>query len=160
MPVPEELGGFGMLLADVNRKQCRLAYYAHTTALAVDIHLYWLGVAADLWRAGNTSLEWLLRAAVAGKVFAAGHGFAAVDHQGRAHRRSCMPLCPAKRQALRSKKPGMCSACAPRAVMTPCSTGCFGGSLYRSRDAGGSCRHRPFRVGHLRLGGIRLCSRV
>jgi hypothetical protein len=31
------------------------------------------GLAADLWRAGDRSLEWLLRGAVAGNVYAAGH---------------------------------------------------------------------------------------
>jgi alkylation response protein AidB-like acyl-CoA dehydrogenase len=43
------------------------------TALGVNMHLYWTGVAADLWRAGDKSLEWLLREAAAGEVFAAGH---------------------------------------------------------------------------------------
>ena len=37
------------------------------------MHLYWTGVATDLWRAGDKSLEWLLKGAVAGEVFAAGH---------------------------------------------------------------------------------------
>lgn len=37
------------------------------------MHLYWTGVAADLWRAGDTSLQWLLEEAVGGEVFAAGH---------------------------------------------------------------------------------------
>ena len=37
------------------------------------MHLYWLGVAADLWRRGDTSLEWILREAAAGEIFAAGH---------------------------------------------------------------------------------------
>jgi alkylation response protein AidB-like acyl-CoA dehydrogenase len=37
------------------------------------MHLYWTGVAADLWRAGDRSLEWLLKGAVEGEVFAAGH---------------------------------------------------------------------------------------
>jgi len=55
--VPEELGGLGMSLAQVCREQGRLAYYAHATALAVNMHLYWTGVAADLWRAGDKSLE-------------------------------------------------------------------------------------------------------
>jgi alkylation response protein AidB-like acyl-CoA dehydrogenase len=50
-----------------------LAYHAHATALAVNMHLYWTGVAADLWRAGDTSLEWMLKGAVNGEVFAAGH---------------------------------------------------------------------------------------
>jgi len=73
MNVPEELGGMGMSLAEVCQEQRRLAYHAAPTALAVNMHLYWTGVAADLWRAGDKSLEWLLRGAVAGEVFAAGH---------------------------------------------------------------------------------------
>ena len=39
----------------------------------MNMHLYWVGVAADLWRAGDRSLEWILRGAVNGEVFAAGH---------------------------------------------------------------------------------------
>ena len=73
MAVPEDLGGRGMSLAEVCREQRRLAYYAHATALAVNMHLYWTGVAADLRRAGDDSLEWLLKAAAEGAVFAAGH---------------------------------------------------------------------------------------
>src|SRR5688572_13829657 len=73
MPIPTELGGQGMTLAEVAREQRRLAYYAAPTALAVNMHLYWLGVAADLWRAGDKSLEWLLVEAARGHVFAAGH---------------------------------------------------------------------------------------
>ena len=73
MDVPEELGGMGMSLAQVCPEQRRLAYHAAPTALAVNMHLYWTGVAADLWRAGDKSLEWLLKGAVAGEVFAAGH---------------------------------------------------------------------------------------
>ncbi|MGH9516116.1 MAG: acyl-CoA dehydrogenase family protein [Terriglobales bacterium] len=73
LPVPKEFGGAGMTLAEVCLEQRRLAYYAPATALAVNMHLYWLGVAADLWRSGDHSLEWILREAVAGEVFAAGH---------------------------------------------------------------------------------------
>src|SRR5258705_4911662 len=62
-----------MTLAEVAREQRRLAYYAAPTALALKMHLYWLGVAADLWRAGDTSLQWILEEAVRGHVFAAGH---------------------------------------------------------------------------------------
>lgn len=71
--VPEDLGGRGMSLAEVCREQRRLAYYAPATALAVNMHLYWTGVAADLRRAGDNSLEWLLKEAANGAVFAAGH---------------------------------------------------------------------------------------
>lgn len=73
IPVPRELGGRGLTFAECMREQRRLAYYAHATALAVNMHLYWVGVAADLWRAGDRSLEWVLRGAVDGEVFAAGH---------------------------------------------------------------------------------------
>src|SRR5688500_12687401 len=48
--VPTELGGHGRTLAEVSREQRRLAYHAAPTALAVNMHLYWTGVAADLWR--------------------------------------------------------------------------------------------------------------
>jgi alkylation response protein AidB-like acyl-CoA dehydrogenase len=73
LPVPKEFGGWGMALAEVCREQRRLAYFAPATALAVNMHLYWVGLAADLWRRGDTSLEWILRDAAAGEVFAAGH---------------------------------------------------------------------------------------
>ena len=73
MGVPRELGGQGLSLADVCRQQRRLAYHAPATALGINMHVYWIGVAADLWRAGDKSLEWVLREAMAGEVFAAGH---------------------------------------------------------------------------------------
>jgi alkylation response protein AidB-like acyl-CoA dehydrogenase len=71
--VPKEMGGRGFTLAEVCREQRRLAYYAPATALGINMHLYWIGVAADLWRAGDRSLEWMLREAAAGEIFAAGH---------------------------------------------------------------------------------------
>jgi alkylation response protein AidB-like acyl-CoA dehydrogenase len=73
MAVPKELGGLGKSLAETCREQRRLAYSAPATALAVNMHVYWTGVAADLWRSGDKSLEWLLKAAASGEVFAAGH---------------------------------------------------------------------------------------
>jgi alkylation response protein AidB-like acyl-CoA dehydrogenase len=73
LPVPREFGGAGLTLAEMCREQRRLAYYAPATALAVNMHLYWIGVAADLWRRGDASLEWILREAAAGEIFAAGH---------------------------------------------------------------------------------------
>ena len=73
LAVPTELGGAGLSLAGVAQQQRRLGYYAAPTALAINMHLYWTGNAADLWRAGDTSLRWLLEAAAAGEVFAAGH---------------------------------------------------------------------------------------
>ena len=63
----------GLSLAGVAQEQRRLGYHAAPTALAINMHLYWTGNAADLWRAGDTSQRWLLEAAAAGEVFAAGH---------------------------------------------------------------------------------------
>jgi alkylation response protein AidB-like acyl-CoA dehydrogenase len=37
------------------------------------MHMYWIGLASDLRRLGDNSLEWMLREAMAGEVFAAGH---------------------------------------------------------------------------------------
>lgn len=73
LPLPTEFGGRGMSLAEVCAEQRRLAYYAAPTALALNMHLYWVGVAADRWRAGDDSLRWVLEAASQGHVFAAGH---------------------------------------------------------------------------------------
>jgi len=73
MPVPKELGGAGMALAEVCRQQRRLAYYAPATALGINMHLYWVGVAADLWRQGDHSLKWMLTDPMEGEVFNAGH---------------------------------------------------------------------------------------
>jgi alkylation response protein AidB-like acyl-CoA dehydrogenase len=74
MPIPRELGGEGMTLAEVCREQRRLAYRAPATALATNMHLYWMGVAADMYRLGDTSLAWMLEEGARGEVFAAGHG--------------------------------------------------------------------------------------
>ncbi len=73
LAVPTELGGQGFDLAELCREQRTLAYYAAPTALAVNMHLYWTGVAADLWRSGDKSLQWMLEKAVEGDIFAAGH---------------------------------------------------------------------------------------
>ena len=73
LPLPSEFGGAGVTLAGMCRQQRRLAYHAPATALGVNMHIYWVGVAADLWRRGDTSLEWMLRDAAAGEIFAAGH---------------------------------------------------------------------------------------
>ncbi|HEX6568912.1 MAG TPA: acyl-CoA dehydrogenase family protein [Acidimicrobiales bacterium] len=73
-PLPTDLGGSGLSLAEVNRLQRRLAYHAPATALAVNMHLYWVGLAADLRRMGAPGGDWILDKAAAGEVLAAGHG--------------------------------------------------------------------------------------
>jgi hypothetical protein len=45
----------------------------------MSMHSYWIGLATELDRAGDTSLHWILEAAVAGEVFAAGHAEAGND---------------------------------------------------------------------------------
>ncbi|HET7721287.1 MAG TPA: acyl-CoA dehydrogenase family protein, partial [Acidimicrobiales bacterium] len=72
--LPQEFGGPGLDLAGVCAQQRRLAHAAPATALAINMHLYWTGVAADRWRAGDRSLEWILAETAQGEVFAAGHG--------------------------------------------------------------------------------------
>ena len=73
LAVPTELGGRGFTLAQVVREQRRLGSHAPATALAINMHLYWTGIAADLWRAGDKSQKWILDEAARGAVFAAGH---------------------------------------------------------------------------------------
>jgi alkylation response protein AidB-like acyl-CoA dehydrogenase len=72
--IPKAFGGAGLNLAEACKEQARLAYRAPATAIAVNMHLYWTGVAADLNRAGDHTLDWLLKDAADGEVFAAGHG--------------------------------------------------------------------------------------
>jgi alkylation response protein AidB-like acyl-CoA dehydrogenase len=77
--VPAHLGGWGLSLAELAASQRRLARYAPATALATTMHSYWIGIAAELERAGDTSLRWILEAAVDGEVIAAGHAEAGND---------------------------------------------------------------------------------
>ncbi len=74
MAVPKEFGGLGMTHAEVQQETRRLAYHAAPTALALNMHIYWTGVAADLLRSGDESMRFVLEEAGKGKVFAAGHG--------------------------------------------------------------------------------------
>lgn len=68
--VPIEFGGFGLSLTEVAHEQIRLAAAAPATALAVNMHLVWTGVARTLHDRGDDSLEFVLRDAAAGEVFA------------------------------------------------------------------------------------------
>ena len=77
--VPVHLGGWGLDLAQLAASQRRLARHAPATALAMTMHSYWIGIATELERMGDTSLRWILEAAVDGEVFAAGHAEAGND---------------------------------------------------------------------------------
>ena len=71
--LPTDFGGNDMNLFEVGRLTRKLAYYAPPTALALNMHNYWVGLAADLRRAGDKSLDWLLELASKGEILAAGH---------------------------------------------------------------------------------------
>jgi alkylation response protein AidB-like acyl-CoA dehydrogenase len=80
--IPREFGGEGMSVAETGQELRRLAYRAPATALAMNMHLYWMGIAADLRRFGDSSLEWMLQEGAAGEVFAAGHAEVGNDLPG------------------------------------------------------------------------------
>ncbi len=71
--VPKEFGGLGLNLAEVAAETRRLAYYAPATAVGLNMHNYWVGLCADVSRSGDSSLDWLLKRAGEGEIFAAGH---------------------------------------------------------------------------------------
>lgn len=76
-PVPSDMGGAGLSLEELVLAQRRLASYAPATALGVNMHLVWVQVARflqDRGRGGESegSLDWVLRDAAAGEIFAFG----------------------------------------------------------------------------------------
>lgn len=77
--VPERLGGAGLTLEEVAREQVRLAGAAPATALAVNMHLVVTGLAALLVARGDDAVEFVLRDAAAGEVFAFGNSEAGND---------------------------------------------------------------------------------
>ena len=70
--VPAELGGAGLGLAEASILQQRLATAAPATALAINMHLVWTGIAAVLGARGIDSLRFVQDGAAAGEVFAFG----------------------------------------------------------------------------------------
>ncbi len=74
LALPTQYGGAGFTLSQVGQLQERLAQYAPATALALNMHHYWVGTAADMQRMGDNSMGFVLRDAADGHIFAAGHG--------------------------------------------------------------------------------------
>jgi alkylation response protein AidB-like acyl-CoA dehydrogenase len=68
--VPKRFGGAGLSLLEAVREQQRLAAAAPATALAVNMHLIWTGVAKSMFERGDDALEFVLREAAAGELFA------------------------------------------------------------------------------------------
>jgi alkylation response protein AidB-like acyl-CoA dehydrogenase len=89
--VPKEFGGLGLTLLEICREQRRLARRSAPTALATNMHLTATGIAADLWRRGDSSQVWILEEAAKGGVFAYGYSESGNDLEviyaaGRAER--------------------------------------------------------------------------
>lgn len=70
--VPVEFGGLGLTLQEMTREQLRLAGAAPATALSVNMHQVWLGVARVVHATGEDSMDWVFTDAVAGEVFGFG----------------------------------------------------------------------------------------
>lgn len=70
--VPEELGGAGLTLEEMTREQMRLAAAAPATALAVNMHQVWVGVARTVHASGDDSCDFILHEAAAGEIFGFG----------------------------------------------------------------------------------------
>lgn len=70
--VPTALGGAGLGLAEASVLQQRLATAAPATALAINMHLVWTGIARVLAGRGIDSLRFVQEGAAAGEVFAFG----------------------------------------------------------------------------------------
>ncbi|MBX3086913.1 MAG: acyl-CoA/acyl-ACP dehydrogenase [Cryobacterium sp.] len=68
--VPEQFGGKGLSLQEVAEEQKRLAAASAATALAVNMHLIWTGVALVLNRQSDHSLDFVLEEAARGELFA------------------------------------------------------------------------------------------
>lgn len=79
MFVPEADGGLGLGLAGAAQLQRRLATAAPATALAINMHLVWTGVAHVLAARGDSSLDYVLREAAEGEIFAFGNSEAGND---------------------------------------------------------------------------------
>lgn len=79
----DELRAAGYLrprsLLETARDQRLLAAYAPATALGINMHLVWTGVARVLHDRGDSSLDWVLADAAAGELFAFGNSEAGND---------------------------------------------------------------------------------
>ncbi|MDQ0075766.1 acyl-CoA dehydrogenase family protein [Arthrobacter oryzae] len=77
--VPASDGGLGLGLEAAAQLQRRLATAAPATALAINMHLVWTGVAHVLAARGDSSLDFVLREAAQGEIFAFGNSEAGND---------------------------------------------------------------------------------
>ncbi len=71
--LPEHLGGLGLDLAELGAEQRRMARYSPATALSTSMHLYWVGLAADLHRLGLPEADLISGYVANGEILASGH---------------------------------------------------------------------------------------
>src|SRR6478752_3274204 len=90
--VPASDGGPGSGLRAAAQCQRRLATAAPATALAVNMHLVWTGVAHVLAARGDSSLDFVLQEAAQGEVFAFGNSEAGNDSVLFDSRTEAVPL--------------------------------------------------------------------
>jgi alkylation response protein AidB-like acyl-CoA dehydrogenase len=90
--VPTADGGLGLGLAEAAQLQRLLATAAPATALAVNMHLVWTGVAQVLAARGDSSLNFILQEAAQGEVFAFGNSEAGNDSVLFDSRTEAVPL--------------------------------------------------------------------
>ena len=70
--VPKEFGGGGLSLAEMTRVQRELAGASPGTALGVNMHQVWVGVARVMHAAGLAEADFLFEAALNGEIFGFG----------------------------------------------------------------------------------------
>lgn len=90
--VPASDGGKGLGLEAAAQCQRRLATAAPATALAVNMHLVWTGVAHVLKARGDDSLDFVLKEAAGGEIFAFGNSEAGNDAVLFDSRTTAVPL--------------------------------------------------------------------
>src|SRR3712207_3946790 len=90
--VPAPDGGMGFGLEAAAQCQRRLATAAPATALAVNMHLVWTGVAHVLKARGDDSLDFVLKEAAGGEIFAFGNSEAGNDAVLFDSRTAAVPL--------------------------------------------------------------------
>ncbi len=70
--VPEGSGGVGLTLPEMVDTQMALAGASGATALSVNMHHIWMGVAREVNRARPGHLDWIFDDAIAGEIYAFG----------------------------------------------------------------------------------------
>ncbi len=90
--VPAADGGLGLGLSEAAQLQRLLATAAPATALAVNMHLVWTGVAQVLAARGDPSLDFILQEAAQGEIFAFGNSEAGNDSVLFDSRTEAVPL--------------------------------------------------------------------